>query len=233
MDGQVDEAGVVVGVAVERQHEQRFLFPGEVETLAGAGQPRYRALVLVGAYGGLRFGELAALRRSRVDILRGRVTVAETLVDVGNELSFGPPKTRSALRTVPLPRLVVAALDDHLSRFTAAGGDALVFTGGQGGPLRRSRFRARHWVPATRAAGLAGLRFHDLRHTFVALTIAAGADPKRVSVRAGHSSVAFTLDRYGHLYESDEDDLTMRLDALLEGTQPTPDATVVSLEGRS
>ena len=165
MDGQVDEAGVVVGVAVERQHEQRFLFPGEVETLAGAGQPRYRALVLVGAYGGLRFGELAALRRSRVDILRGRVTVAETLVDVGNELSFGPPKTRSALRTVPLPRLVVAALDDHLSRFTAAGGDALVFTGGQGGPLRRSRFRARHWVPATRAAGLAGLRFHDLRHT--------------------------------------------------------------------
>ncbi len=66
----------------------------------------------------------------------------------------------------------------------------------------------------------------------MALTIAAGADPKRVSVRAGHSSVAFTLDRYGHLYESDEDDLTMRLDALLEGTRPTPDATVVSLEGR-
>jgi hypothetical protein len=42
-----------------------------------------------------------------------------------------------------------------------AGCDALVFTGAQGGPLRRSRFRARHWVPATRTAGLAGLRFHD------------------------------------------------------------------------
>jgi hypothetical protein len=139
--------------------------------------------------------------------------------------------------TKPNPPAVGSSLDNrvsrgHLSQFTAAGCDALVFTGAQGGSLRRSRFRAWHWVPATRTAGLAGLPFHDLRHTFVALTIAAGADPKRVSVRAGHSSVAFTLDRYGHLYESDEDDL-MRLDALLEGTQPTPDATVVSLEGRS
>jgi integrase len=152
----------------------------EVETLAAAGQPRYRALVLVGTYGGLRFGELAALRRSRVDILRGRVTVAETLMDVGNELTFGPPKTRSALRTVPLPRLVVAALDHHLSRFTAAGCDALVFTGAQGGPLRRSRFRARHWVTATRTAGLAGLRFHDYADLLVMPTSARKSLPVAV-----------------------------------------------------
>jgi integrase len=53
------------------------------------------------------------------------------------------------------------------------------------------------WVPATRAAGLQGLRIHDLRHTAVALWIAAGATPKEVAVRAGHTSVSFTLDRYG------------------------------------
>src|ERR687892_2625715 len=52
--------------------------------------------------------------------------------------------------------------------------------------------------------------FHELRHTFVALWIAAGANPKEVSVRAGHSSVAFTLDRYGHLYQDTEDDIPER-----------------------
>jgi integrase len=59
------------------------------------------------------------------------------------------------------------------------------------------------------------LKFHELRHTFVALWIAAGANPKEISVRAGHSSVAFTLDRYGHLYEDAEDQIPDRLDALL------------------
>jgi integrase len=58
-----------------------------------------------------------------------------------------------------------------------------------------------------RPLGLSGLKFHVLRHTFVALWVAAGSDPKEVSVRAGHSSVAFTLDRYGHLYQETEDDI--------------------------
>src|SRR5688500_7325210 len=61
-------------------------------------------------------------------------------------------------------------------------------------------FRARVWRPAVVAAGLDGLRIHDLRHTAVALWIAAGANPEEVAARAGHSSVSFTLDRYGHLY---------------------------------
>ena len=64
--------------------------------------------------------------------------------------------------------------------------------------LRVPGFRARLWMPATKAAGLQGLRIRDLRHTAVALWIAAGATPKEVTVRAGHTSVSFTLDRYGH-----------------------------------
>ena len=79
-----------------------------------------------------------------------------------------------------------------------------MFVGARGGTLRLAAFRHRIWRPATRAAGLDGLRIHDLRHTAVALWIAAGANPKEVAARAGHTSVSFTLDRYGHLYpESD------------------------------
>jgi site-specific recombinase XerC len=65
---------------VERE-QMRFLPPAQVAALADAIAPRYRALVLVGAYGGLRIGELAGLRRSRVDLLRGTVQVAEMVVE--------------------------------------------------------------------------------------------------------------------------------------------------------
>jgi integrase len=107
-----------------------------------------------------------------------------------------------------------------------------VFTAPQGGPLRVTGFRARVWRPATRAAGLDGLRIHDLRHTAVALWIAAGANPKEVAARAGHASVSFTLDRYGHLYPEADTALRDRLDALYGTAQPAPASTVVHLRRR-
>jgi len=203
---------------VERE-EMRFLTPAEVATLAAAIDRRYRALVLVGAYGGLRIGELAGLRRSRVDLLRGTVQVAEIVVEVRGVLHVGPPKTRASRRTAGLPRFVV----EELAAPHLAGRDdpeAFVFTAPEGGPLRVNLFRARVWRPVIRAAGLDGLRIHDLRHTAVALWIAAGANPKEVSARAGHSSVSFTLDRYGHLYPEADAALRDRLDALYGTTQP-------------
>src|SRR4029450_5174628 len=132
----------------------RFLTSAEVATLADAIQPRYRALVLVGAYGGLRIGELAGLRRSRVDLLRGTVTVAEIVVEVRGVLHMGPPKTRASRRTVGLPRFVVEELAAHL----AEPGDleAFVFTAPEGGPLRVHNFRARVWRAGARAARRGG-----------------------------------------------------------------------------
>jgi integrase len=192
--------------------------PSAADRLADAIGERYRALVLVGAYGGLRIGELAGLRRRGVDLLRGRVDVAEIVVEVRGELFMGPPKTRAGRRRVTLPRSVVEELAEHLGPLGDA--DAHVFTADAGGVLRPSNFRVKVWLPAVRAAGLAPLRPHDLRHTAVALWIAAGANPKEVSVRAGHTSVSFTLDRYGHLFPGHDTELRDRLDAMhAEGMQ--------------
>jgi site-specific recombinase XerC len=80
---------------VERE-EMRFLNPAEVAWLADVIDARYRALVLVAAYGGLRIGELAGLRRRRVDLLRGTVDVAEIVVEVRGEL-FTPSASRPFL----------------------------------------------------------------------------------------------------------------------------------------
>jgi integrase len=81
-----------------------------------------------------------------------------------------------------------------------ASGVQLGFRENVRGQLRISNFRRNIRRPAVADANLAGLRIHDLRHTAVALWIAAGANPKEVSARVGHTSVSFTLDRYGHLF---------------------------------
>jgi len=116
---------------------------------------------------------------------------------------------------VGLPRRVVAELEDHLATYAAPGATAPVFPAPLGGPLRVTAFRNRVWRPATIAAGLDGFKVHELRHTAVALWIAAGASPKEVAARAGHTSVSFTLDRYGGLFEGhDRGLLRDRLDAM-------------------
>ena len=71
--------------------------------------------------------------------------------------------------------------------------------------------------PAVLRAGLDGITFHGLRHSFVAIMVAAGCNVREVSEWAGHNSVAFTLTRYGGLFEDNADAAIDRLDALLGG----------------
>jgi integrase len=71
-------------------------------------------------------------------------------------------------------------------------------------PIISSSFWNNVFAPAMAKAGVR-CRFHDLRHTSVALAIAEGAHPKAIQTRMGHSSINVTLDRYGHLFpELDE-----------------------------
>jgi integrase len=200
---------------VERS-EMRFLTVAEVRRLAAAVGPSYRALILLGAYGGLRIGEMAGLRRKRLDLAAGVVEVAEVVTEMHGHLYLGSPKTAAGRRRVGLPRVVVVeALQEHLAARSVEP-DGFVFARSNGAPLRTANFRTRVWRPATHAAGLEGLRIHDLRHTAVALWIAAGAGPKEVATRAGHTSVSFTLDRYGHLYPEADRVLRDRLDRFHE-----------------
>jgi integrase len=116
----------------------RFATVAEVAALADAIPPRFRALVLVAAYTGLRWGELAGLRVRRVDLLHHRITVAEQLLEVRGQLAVGPTKTVAGQRTVTLPTVAAEALAEHLSVYAEAGPDGLVFSAERGGPIRRS-----------------------------------------------------------------------------------------------
>ena len=190
----------------------RFLSPAEIIHLANLIDLRYRALVLTAGYTGGRFGELAALRigHEGLDLLRKKMTIQTTLTEVRGHVTLGPPKTQAANRSVSLPRFIVDELAHHLENQS---GDH-VFTSPDGKPLRRHNFRRRVWVPGVKAAGLNGLRFHDLRHSHAAMLIAAGEHPKLISARLGHSTIRTTLDTYGHLLPGLDEAAADRLDQL-------------------
>jgi integrase len=205
----------VKGAATERAPEMRVATVAQVAALAQTIDPRYRALVLVAAYAGLRWGELVGLRVKRVDLLHGRITVAEQATEIDGHFSWGPPKTEAGRRTVTLPAIAAVALAEHLATYSQPGPDGLVFTSAEGGLLRRSNFNRRVWQPATRAVGLKGLRFHDLRHTSATLSIAAGASTRELMARMGHSSSAAAL-RYQHVMAGRDAAIAAALDELIQ-----------------
>jgi integrase len=205
-----------VGVRVPRpvRHEMRFLDVGQVDDLAESVGPFYGALVFVLAYGGLRWGEAAGLRRRNVDLLARQVVVVEQLLELpGGGHRFGPPKSRAGVRRVALPAFVCDQLANQLASRSQPEADGLVFVNTRGGPLRRSTFRRNVWLRATTRLGMSGLRPHDLRHTAVALAIAEGAHPVAIQKRLGHADVSTSLGLYGHLFPSLDGQIADGMDA--------------------
>lgn len=85
--------------------------------------------------------------------------------------------------------------------------------------MRRSNFRRRVWVPATVEAGVAGLRFHDLRHTAATLAAASGTSLKALMSRIGHSSAAASL-RYQHVIDGQDAEIVAYLERFGEPGEP-------------
>ena len=185
------------GAAVEHSPERPVLTVAEVEALAGAIEPRYAALVLMGAWCGLRLGEALALTRADVDLQEGWVSIDKSAAELkSGERIVGPPKTKAGVRKVYVPPHVLPTLRAHVEWFSGPEPGDLVFTGSQGQALRRASLYTA-WLRATREIGLAGVRLHDLRHTGATLAAATGASTKELMNRLGHASSDAAL-RYQH-----------------------------------
>lgn len=148
---------------------------------------RYRVLVLLATFAGLRWGELIALRRHNIDLEACEIWIVETTaqLDTGR-LRAEMPKSRAGRRTVAFPAELVHEIRWHLERFAEPGERGLLFVGPQGARLRRSNF-GRIWVK-TCESRCARRHFHDLRHTGGTLAAATGASLKELMARLGHSS---------------------------------------------
>lgn len=183
----------IKGAGHESSSERPVLTVPQVFALADAISQRYRALVLLAVFGSLRWGELAALRRSDVDLDRQTVDVVRQLTEISGYLTFGPPKTAAGKRVVAIPDLIIPVVRWHLDSFTRSEGEALIFTSPTGKPLRHGLFRSRVWVKATSKVGLADLHFHDVRHAGNMLTAATGATLRELMDRMGQSTTRAAL----------------------------------------
>ncbi len=198
------ERGQVVDEAV-------FLDWREVELLASETVEPYGNLIRFACLSGLRQGELFALRDRALDLARGLV-----LIEAGaREGRIVSTKTTAGKRQVRLSAEAVRVLREQLlARVPNELG--LVFPTPGGSVWRKDNFMARIFRPAARRAHLAPLRFHDLRHTYAALMVAAGAHPKLLQAQLGHTSINVTLNTYGHLFPDAFADVGPALDRLVD-----------------
>ena len=190
-----------------------------VRQLLAAADPDFRVLLLFAAMTGLRAGEMHALCWHHLHLERGDVRV-ETRVDEFGEEDV--TKTAAGMRTVPLGAGTVTALRDWQTRTEHAKASDLVFPGRYGGyqnhgSLVRKRFYPlfsamgeQHAAdPSTSCEPPTRFNWHALRHFAVSYWIEAGLSPKTVQTFAGHSSLEMTMDRYGHLFKSENHRLAM------------------------
>lgn len=226
--------GVKLPPKVKREHP--YLADDQVASLATEAGPGKAVVVLLLAYCGLRWGELAGLHVADVDTLRRRIHVRRNAVNVGGAIEVGTPKTHER-RTIPLPRFLVepmAAACRSKSRdgivFPAAGGGYAKSPGAKtwfDGAVTRCITAADKARAAEREAQpnrdpvtpeFPRITPHDLRHTAASLAVSAGANVKAVQKMLGHASAVMTLDTYADLFDRDAEAVADAHDERLAGS---------------
>jgi integrase len=212
---QLERAGV------ERAPERPVATVAEVDALADTIAPRFRALVLLAAWCGLRRGELLGLRRSDVDLLHGKVHIQQAMQQMADgTLLFGPPKTDAGRRRVSIPPHLLGEVAYHLDHFTDPDPPALVFAGEKGGPVRPHVLQ-KAWDTARAATGLTQYQLHDLRHAGNTWAAATGASTKELMARMGHSNADAAL-RYQHATDERDQAIARALSDLAKPTSVSP-----------
>lgn len=198
--------------------------------LAAAASDRLYALYATILSLGLRLGEALGLSWFDVDFAKSRITVRRSLQRVKGVMTLLEPKTEGSHRTIDLPAVTIAALREHQLRQShdqewAGSGWAgsrwnLVFTTMKGTPLDERGVLRRFQERTLKNAGVPKVRIHDLRHSAVAILIAQGVDARSISEMLGHSSVAFTLQVYGHLMQETKRETAGKMDSALAPLKP-------------
>jgi integrase len=171
--------------------------PAEVGDIIAKANAKYRPLLVVAAFTGLRASELRGLRWIDVDLDKSELHVRQR---ADRFRKIGPPKSRAGERTVPFGKIVANTLREW--KWHCPKGDlGLVFPNGLGKVEYLSNIIKRGLKPTqSKYTGM-----HCLRHFYASWCIDRELPPKVIQERMGHSSITMTFDRYGHLFPRSDD----------------------------
>ena len=198
----------------QERREMDYLTPEEIKKLLLSAREEMKALLAVACLAGLRQGEVLGLRWGDIDFVNHKLKVVRTYNPIHG---FGAPKTATSRRAVPMIPMLEEILERYRESRREPSVDDLVFRNGNGNPKDRTNLTNREFKRALERAGLREIRFHDLRHSYASLAIAAGTDPKALQRAMGHGSIRITLDVYAHLLPCSYDGAAERMEALLAG----------------
>lgn len=184
-------------------------------------------VIKVALFTGMRQSEILGLTWDAIDFGSGTISVNKQLVRISYRTEGNPftsPKSGKS-RTITAAASVMNALRMQKRRQAEAQLKAgplwsnpfgLVFTTESGEPLSQA-FVFRNFQKILQAAGLENVHFHGCRHTFAVNSLRAGDDVKTVQGNLGHSTAAFTLDKYAHVTERMKQDSAKRMEGFIKG----------------
>jgi integrase len=176
---------------------------------------RYRLMILLAAWCAMRFGELAELRRSDVDMRRKVIKVRRAVVWLhGGTPAVVSPKSDAGNRDVAVPPHLMPMIKRHVAELDRG---SLLFPSAHDPDhhLSTSALYRVYW-PARKAAGRPDLRFHDLRHTGAVLAAQEGATLAELMLRLGHSTPGAAM-RYQHAARGRDQEIAARLSRRANG----------------
>lgn len=199
----------------KRVHKIKPATIPELEAIAKAMPEKYRLMVLLAAWCGLRFGELTELRRGDLDLKKGVLHVRRGVTRVDGEFIVGTPKSDAGVRDVNIPPHLLPAVKAHLKGNITGGRNGLLFPAQDGTSHMAPSTLYKVYYPARDKAGRSDLRFHDLRHTGAVLAASTGATLAELMARLGHSTAGAAL-RYQHASEDRDKVIAEALSALVQ-----------------
>lgn len=198
---------------VDRKFEPIPATPAQVRTIVENMPERFRLLVLLGAWCGLRYGELAELRRHDIDPDAMTVHVTRAVTWLKGQTVVGTPKSSAGRRTIHIPASLKPAVVEHLDKHTQPGPDGLLFPAASGKHLHPSTIM-KPYRKARTAAGRPDLRLHDLRHTAATTAALTGATLRELMARMGHSTTEAALV-YQHVAAERDKAIASGMDKLI------------------
>lgn len=203
-------------VARQTHAKQRiFLDAEQVQKLCNALLEPCRSVVLVAVLTGMRIGEILALRWGRINLLRNTISIEESYSG-----RFGPPKTKSSRRTVPISSVLRLVLDAQHARCKNTGERDLVFATCKGTPLSDKNLRNRFLEPVRMAIGLPRISWHTFRYTHATWLSEAQVPARIAQSILGHSDVAMTLNVYTQVVPESQRIALEKIGAILDPNGP-------------